>query len=98
MAKKAEEFGAWRTAPDGTAHYVLEGKCLCGAKVKEFGGPPARKTMPTKGVVGKFITPLCPECVGLNIARWNGDSGKGSTPSGHEAQWWSWWQQRQQKT
>ena len=89
----AEHFGQWLTAPDGTAHYVLGGKCLCGAKVKEFGGPPERKRTPTQRLPGQFLTPLCPDCVDLNIARWCGREGQG-VASGHEAQWWSWWHER----
>ena len=37
MAKELEVMGGWLTAPDGTAHYVLRGRCLCDAKVKSFG-------------------------------------------------------------
>ncbi len=35
MAATPEAFGSWHTATDGTAHYVLAGKCLCGAKVRD---------------------------------------------------------------
>jgi hypothetical protein len=92
MPDTKEEFGEWRTAPDGMAHYVLAGKCLCGAKITEFGDRPSRKAGPVKGAVGKFVTPLCPECVSRNIGRWSGRTGRSTV--GHEAAWWSWWHQR----
>ena len=49
MAEIAAAFGEWRTAPDGTAHYVLDGLSLCGAKAKKWGGPPERKPVPGAG-------------------------------------------------
>ena len=69
MAKEVEVMGAWLTAPDGTAHYVLRGRCLCDAKVKSFGGPPARERHST-GALGKLTTPLCRVCVDMNFLRW----------------------------
>ena len=75
MPKSTSDFGEWRTAPDGTAHYVLNGACLCGARVKKWGGLPERKPGPIPGAVGAFITPLCMECLDLNVARWQGLGG-----------------------
>jgi len=62
-------FGSWHTAPNGVAHYILNGKCLCGAKVKSTGPPPTRAA---KSLA--LVTPLCEECLILNDARWSGRS------------------------
>lgn len=75
MAAGEEDFGEWRTAPDGQAHYVLGGKCLCGAKVKSFGGPP-RRDQPPAGPPRKYITPLCEDCMTVNYIRWAKKGGK----------------------
>ena len=67
------DFGSWRTASDGTAHYVLAGKCLCGAKIKANAPEPVRSEKSLS-----LVTPLCTECLDLNINRWR---GVGSPPS-----------------
>jgi hypothetical protein len=74
MAEPAIPFGEWLTAPDGKGHYVLDGQCLCGTKVKKWGGPPQRKSVPgvSGAPGGAFITPLCVDCLDLNINRWRG--------------------------
>jgi hypothetical protein len=76
MPDTPDEFGGWLTAPDGTAHYILAGQCLCKAKVKKFGGPPERKPGPVPGAVGKIVTPLCFECMNRNYIRWARKGGK----------------------
>lgn len=98
MADKTNGFGEWRTAPDGTAHYVLEGQCLCGAKVKKLGGPPQRKPVPGAGgaAAGAFITPLCVECIDRNIDRWRGrGADRASQPLRPQRTFW--WRQRTTK-
>ena len=80
-----EEFGSWHTAPDGKAHYVLGGKCLCGAKVKTNGPPPARSP---KSLA--LVTPLCEECKILNDARWRGRKGAQASEALRPRPW-HWW-------
>jgi hypothetical protein len=75
MGASSDDFGAWLTAPDGKAHYVLGGKCLCGARVKKFGGPPAREQLPNRPP-GKWITPYCDECETENFVRWAKKGGR----------------------
>jgi hypothetical protein len=87
MAKTSDEFGSWRTAPDGTAHYLLAGRCLCGANAEDLG-PPARRRLPS-GQPGLIAAPLCPECLALNIARWS-RGGSGQFLSSVEARMWRW--------
>jgi hypothetical protein len=70
MPEAADDFGTWRTAADGTAHYLLAGKCLCGAKVKANAPEPVRSE---KSLA--LLTPLCVECLDLNISRWRGAHG-----------------------
>jgi hypothetical protein len=94
MAETENAFGEWKTAPDGTAHYVLENQCLCGAKVKKFGGPPERKPVPGAGgaPAGAFITPLCIDCLDANIARWRGKPrDRGTAPLRPQKSFW--WRQ-----
>ena len=84
MAATPEQFGSWHTAPDGTAHYVLAGKCLCGAKVKTNGPAPARSA---KSLA--LVTPLCEECLILNEDRWRGKTGHSDdTPRPRRTYWW----------
>ena len=83
-----EDFGEWLTAPDGTAHYVLAGKCLCGAKVKEFTGPPQRKHFPYTTTPGKIVTPLCQECEYQNFIRWAKKGGKSEHILTRPHYWW----------
>ena len=78
MDDAPNEFGVWRTAPDGIAHYLLGDRCLCGAKVRRWGGPPERKHFPSPGPVGKFITELCQKCLDQNYLRW---AKKGGQPT-----------------
>ena len=71
-------FGEWITdARTGTAHYVLDGKCLCGARIGKPVGPPRRKPVPSQAgkEYGVYATPICGECRGLNEARWLGKKG-----------------------
>ncbi len=90
MTAAPEVFGSWLTASDGTAHYVLNGKCLCGAKVSKLGGPPRRKPQTGAGDSGAYITPLCEECKSMNDARWSGKKGARSGAS-LKPQPWHWW-------
>jgi hypothetical protein len=78
QAAAPNEFGAWRTAPDGTAHYVLGERCLCGAKVKRWGGPPVRKHFPSPHAGGKHLTEYCRSCLDQNYLRW---AKKGGLPT-----------------
>ena len=65
-----DEFGSWHIAHDGTAHYIVAGECLCGAKVK------ATDPLPVRAGKGKtLVTPLCERCMDLNAARWAGKKG-----------------------
>ena len=73
MPEEKEAFGSWRTASDGTAHYVLSGKCLCGAKIKASAPEPVRSE---KSLA--LVTPLCEQCLDLNIQRWRGVHGDAS--------------------
>src|SRR5262245_7470076 len=93
MAAASTEFGSWHTAADGTAHYILGGKCLCGAKVKASGAPPQRKPLSGPGGSGAFITPLCEECKTLNDARWRGKSGAKAAEA-LQPRRWHWWRHR----
>jgi hypothetical protein len=95
MSKELEFMGGWLTAPDGTAHYVLRGRCLCDAKVKSFGGPPVRHRQAGTGAPGKFATPLCRECVELNYLRWC-DVG-GNPDADLHSQRHLWWNRRRMK-
>ena len=76
MPDPTDDFGKWKTAPDGTAHYVIGDTCLCRAKIKKWGGPPKRKTWSTPGGVGKFETELCAKCLTQNYLRWARKGGK----------------------
>jgi hypothetical protein len=91
MSATPEAFGSWHTASDGTAHYVLMGKCLCGAKVKATDPPPERAA---KSLA--LVTPLCTEFLDLNAARWR---GKKSAQSGAplRPQRTFWWRQPRRK-
>ena len=91
MPPTPEDFGEWRTAPDGTAHYVLAGECLCGAKAKNLGGPPERKPGPVPGGMGAFITPLCVQCLDRNIDRWRSKGGNRAAPLRPQGTFW--WRQ-----
>jgi hypothetical protein len=85
----SDVFGQWLTdAKTGTAHYVLGGKCLCGAAVKTFGGPPERKAGPVPGGLRGFVTPLCVACIDLNAARWRGGKGRPATIRTKSTYWW----------
>lgn len=93
----SDDFGEWLTAPDGTAHYVLAGACLCGAKVKKFGGPPVRKPVAGTTTTGAIVTPLCFQCLDLNVARWQGKGNNGpSAPLTPQRSFW-WRQPRRTK-
>jgi hypothetical protein len=72
----SDEFGSWQVDPSGTAHYLIEGRCLCGTKVKEWKGPPEREAPNPNGGVGKFITPFCQKCMSQNYIRWARKGGK----------------------
>jgi len=96
----SEPFGQWLTDPKtGTAHYVLGDRCLCGAAVKKFGGPPERKPLSAPGAgVGAFVTPLCVDCLDLNVARWQKTGGRADTkPSKPQRAFW-WRQKRFRKS
>jgi hypothetical protein len=73
MPEAMETFGSWRTASDGTAHYVLSGKSLCGARIKANAPEPVRSE---KSLA--LVTPLCEECLDLNTERWRGAHGDAS--------------------
>jgi hypothetical protein len=77
MPETSVDFGSWLTAPDGTAHYVMDGKCLCGANVKKWGGAPKRDR-PVTGPPRKYLTPLCQRCLDQNYLRW---AKKGGLPT-----------------
>jgi hypothetical protein len=70
MSAKPAEFGSWHTATDGMAHYIVAGKCLCGAKVKTTD-PPVKREAKSHAIV----TLLCERCMDLNAARWAGKKG-----------------------
>jgi len=95
-SEATDDFGEWRTAPDGTAHYVLAGECLCGAKVKKFGGPPVRKPVPGTTTTGTLLTPLCLQCLDLNVARWQGKGGSQGAPLTPQQSFW--WRQPRRST
>jgi hypothetical protein len=76
MAESSDDFGEWRTAPDGKAHYVISGRCLCGAKVKQWGGPPKRNTGSAPRAVAKYLTEFCNECMTQNYLRWARKGGR----------------------
>jgi len=78
MTQTSDDFGSWRTGPDGTAHYVLGGLCLCGAKFKRWGGAPERKRGSSLGPIGKYLTDLCQRCLDQNYLRW---AKKGGLPT-----------------
>ena len=87
-------FGGWLVDPKtGTAHYVLGGKCLCGAAVKKFGGPPERKPVTTgNGGFGGYATLLCVDCVDKNVNRWRKKGGSSdAVPSKPQREFW--WRQ-----
>ena len=73
MPDEKETFGSWRTASDGTAHYVLAGKALCGARIKAQRPEPVRSE---KSLCCR--TPLCEECLDLNTERSRGAHGDAS--------------------
>ena len=58
--KELEVMGGWLTGPDGIAHYVLRGRCLCDAKVKSFGGPPVRHREAGSGARASSQRPFAP--------------------------------------
>jgi hypothetical protein len=84
------QFGEWVTdGKTGTAHYVLDGKCLCGAKIAKPAGPPKRKPVASQAgkEYGALATPLCEECKTLNENRWLGRKG---TEMARRKRW-TWW-------
>jgi len=85
-----DDFGEWRIAPDGTAHSLIAGECLCGVKVKKWGGPPVRKPVPGTTTTGTLLTPLCLQCIDLNIARWQGKGTEvqGAPLTPQRSFWW----------
>ena len=87
MSAAREEFGSWHTASDGTAHYVLGGKCLCGAKAKNTDPPPARSPKSLS-----LVTPLCDKCLDLNAERWRGKHAA-KTGAPLKPQRTFWWRQ-----
>jgi len=91
MAAETPEFGAWHTATDGTAHYVLKGKSLCGAKIKANAPPPVRSAKSTA-----IVTPMCEECLDRNAARWAGEHGM-KAPVPLQPQRSYWWRQLKRK-
>jgi hypothetical protein len=92
MNKTIDVFGDWLTGTDGKAHYVLSGRCLCDAKVKKFTGPPARQIHQKTGAPGKYLTPLCLDCMDLNTIRWCDVGGNPAPTLRPQRQFW--WNQR----
>jgi hypothetical protein len=64
MADASTDFGEWFIAPDGIAHCIVAGKCLCGAAVDVAAAPRLKATDGTT-----IDTPLCNRCVDLNARR-----------------------------
>jgi hypothetical protein len=91
MSATPEVFGSWETLTDGNAHYVLNGKCLCGAKVTKSSGPPQRKPQTGAGDSGAYVTPLCEECKSINDARWSGKKASKGGPAALRPASWHWW-------
>jgi hypothetical protein len=64
MVDTAVDYGDWYIAPDGKAHCLVAGKCLCGTRMD------SREAPQLKATVGTTIdTPLCGRCVDLNARR-----------------------------
>jgi hypothetical protein len=91
MPDEKETFGSWRTASDGTAHYVLAGKALCGARIKASAPEPVRSE---KSLA--LVTPLCEECLDLNTERWRDAHGDASDAQ-LRPQRTFWWRQLKRK-
>jgi hypothetical protein len=92
MSANSDPFGSWHTAPDGTAHYVFGGKCLCGTKLKASAPAPERDA-----VTHAILSPMCVDCIDLNTARWRGkQSAKTGEPLRPQRSFW-WRQPRRGK-
>jgi hypothetical protein len=64
MTESIPDYGDWLIAPDGRAHCVVTGRCLCGAHVDP------KTSSRLKSTVGTTIdTPLCDRCIELNARR-----------------------------
>jgi hypothetical protein len=63
MPESPDELGTWLVAPDGLAHCIAVGKCLCGAGIDAAEAPRLRVSEGTT-----LVTPLCMKCVELNAS------------------------------
>jgi hypothetical protein len=64
MTEAPPDYGEWLIAPDGCAHCLVTGRCLCGVRVNIADAPRIKSTVGTT-----IDTPLCDRCVELNARR-----------------------------